>query len=96
VAKLRTIDIATTFIDESRLLGYEISGSVFKADYNGKSWSVGFWIRPSQSPSYKAKWKRGDEYYDLPGRCGKANDKSFRKAVKKAIERAKFAEEGKF
>lgn len=84
VPKKKIADLIQDFIDQSNLMGYEIKGSVFKADFNGKRWSVGFWIRP-------ARLKLG--VYELPGRIGKAQNVSLRAAVKKAIERATLGEE---
>lgn len=87
--KSKTTDLIEQFIDEANLMGYPIKGSVFKADYNGKVWTVGFWIQMARTPEHKGT---GDDYYNLPGRMGRAKDPVFRKAVKKAIERARFRE----
>lgn len=69
------------FIKESKNLGYNISGSVFKVDYNGKIYTVGFWIRA-------AKWNSKKQEYELPGRIGKAKDSNLEKAVELAIKEA--------
>lgn len=76
MAKTSVSDLVQDFLDESRMMGYEIRGTTFKARYNGKVWSVGFWIRPKKNR------------LTLPGRLGTARDPVLRKAVKKAIERA--------
>lgn len=78
--------VVHNFIEESRQLGYDISGSVFKADYNGKEWSVGFWIRP-------ADWHSGQQIYSLPGRCGKGKSRYFKRAIKIAMQDALKQEE---
>lgn len=44
--KIETITRVEKFIQESRELGYRIEGSVFKVDFNGSVYNVGFWIRP--------------------------------------------------
>lgn len=77
---MKGIRLVEDFIEESKIMGYEISGSVFKADYNGISWTVGIWVRPS-------KLVKGE--YELPGRIGKAMDGDFKKAVKKAVQKAR-------
>lgn len=84
---MKTADLIQNFIADSRAYGYDIGPSIFRADYNGKDWSVGFWIRP-------AKYSKKDDEYTLPGRCGKAKNKNFRKAVKAAIKEAKRFEHG--
>lgn len=82
----KTIDLIHDFIDESKMMGYRIGGSVFKADYSSKGWTVGFWIRGVHDP-------KDYETYKLGPRIGKAKDPVFRKAVKKAIARARECEE---
>ena len=76
------IQLVEDFINESRVMGYEINGSVFKVDFNGIKYTVGFWIRP-------AKYNGKTEEYELPGRCGKAKHHKFKMAVKMAIRKAR-------
>lgn len=78
----KPIDLIEKFIEESRRLGYEISGSIFKADFNGKSWTIGFWVR--------AGYPNPQE---LIGRIGRAKDPDFKEAVKKAIKNALYFEQ---
>lgn len=70
------------FLKESETLGYNLSGSVFKVDYNGRIYTVGFWIRPQN-------WDSKKQEYKLPGRIGKAKHQDFDEAVKSAIKEAK-------
>lgn len=88
----KTIDLIHDFIDESRMMGYRIGGSVFKADYSSKGWTVGFWLRGvyHKDNGGNILWDKG---YKHGPRIGKAKDPVFRKAVKKAIARARECEE---
>ncbi len=86
----KALDMVQDYIEESRMLGYKISGSVFKADYSGSGWKVGFWLR-----GVYGKDKSGNTNYDqfkLAPRMGKAKGPTFRSAVKKALERARECE----
>lgn len=70
------LSTAEEFIQESKDLGYRIEGSVFKVDYNGTWYTVGFWIG--------GNW----ENKKLPGRRGKAKHADFDTAVSLAMEKA--------
>lgn len=74
------IERAEAFIEKARAQGYEIRDSIFKVDYNGKTYNVGFWIRP-------ARWNRTLDEYELPGLCGKLRHANFEEAVKLLIEK---------
>ncbi len=74
---------ALQFLSDSEALGYRLksTGSVFKIDFNGQKYNVGFWLRPV---GYDIKTQR----YLLQGRCGKAKHEDFNTAVDMAIEAA--------
>lgn len=72
------IKAAHRFIEDSRKLGYDISGSIFKIDYNGKIWTVGIWIRG-------AGYEGDTHSFKLAPRLGRAKDKDFDSAVLLAI-----------
>lgn len=67
------------FLKDSAKLGYALTGSVFKVDYNGRTYTVGFWLRP-------VDWNNKKQAYRLPGRIGKAKHENFDEAVKAAIK----------
>lgn len=79
-------NVAKAFISESVIMGYKVDGSVFKIDYSGSGWSVGFWFRP-------VGWDQKSDYYRLPGRCRRGKDKDLLNAVCKAIKAAMKEEE---
>lgn len=66
-------------IEHLREAGYKIRGSVFKVDFNGTTYKVGFWVRAQNWNGNK---------YELPGFIGQARHKDFDTAVKLAIKNA--------
>ena len=62
------------FIARAKAKGYRTEGSIFKVDYNGTTYNVGFWIRPHN-------WNQAKDQYDLPGICDKVRHADFNQAV---------------
>lgn len=76
------MDKIVAFLEEQFKLGYKRDGSVFKADYTGKRWTLGFWLRP-------VDWDNAKEEYRLPGICVRVRHENFNQAVNDLLKEAK-------
>ena len=72
---------AMSFIKAARRKGYKLEGSIFKVDYNGEMFNVGFWFRPNL-------WNDRLNEYELKGMRGSAKHKVLSKAIELAIKEA--------
>jgi hypothetical protein len=63
--------------------GYIREGSVFKVDYTGEKWTLGFWLRP-------CNYNHEKEEYDLRGICFRVRSESFEGAVDELLKQATF------
>lgn len=75
------------FLTRCREAGYNLSGSVFKIDFNGTTYNLGFWIRPT---NYNSQLER----YELPGICLKIKDTDFDNGVTRLLQEAEIKLQG--
>jgi len=68
------MDRVAEVMDVARKRGYNLSGSVFKVDYNGIRFNVGFWISMQD-------YDIDTDAYSLPGMYGSARHEDFNTAV---------------
>lgn len=76
------------FLARCAALGYNLSGSVFKVDYNGRTYNIGFWIRPC---NYNSRTQN----YELPGICFKVKNADFDAGVTELLQEAEAKIQGR-
>jgi len=75
------MDRVAEVMEVARRRGYYLRGSVFNVDYNGSSFTVGFWIS-------RQEYDIDTDAYLLPGMYGSAQNADFNTAV--ALASARF------
>ena len=73
------MDRVAEVMDVARRRGYDLRGSVFKVDYGGGIFTVGFWIS-------REDYDIDTDAYSLPGMYGSARHEDFNTAVALASE----------
>ena len=73
------MDRVEEVLELARRRGYDLRGSVFKVDYNGSRFTVGFWISMQD-------YDIDLDVYTLPGMYGTAKHEDFNTAVAMASD----------
>lgn len=77
--KKSEMDPILNLTETLKRLGYNLSGSIFKVDFNGKLWNLGLWV---SSQRYNKKTNS----YELPSICHKVKKESYNEALNELLE----------